>query len=312
MLACMFLAPPALAAESEGVLDRLANLFDAGEDQNVTSSHVYRAVQDLVAEIQLLRDELGVYDYPPEAELQEDRMPVHVYAKTLEVLSKVVRIQRRFGVPSEPVGQIPYEQVDSGDVLRNIQRIIDQLRGLKEQMAIQRDIEPAPFQGGKTASLVYQSLANASFQLDGLRGRPLTPDDVFLNASYVLEEMELIAAKLGVGLDLELPQVNGRKNSTDVAQQVLRATYKVINLQNQLGMDASGVPTMTLIRVTPSEVYDGTNMLLAEMARIKQHLGINVPYEEASEPRGRRPQDTYQLVLVIIKNLDRMIAANVS
>ena len=39
---------------------------------------VFRAVQDLVAEISILRDELGVSDYPPQAELQDDRSPVHV------------------------------------------------------------------------------------------------------------------------------------------------------------------------------------------------------------------------------------------
>ena len=53
-----------------------------------TPSHVFQAVQNLIAEIDILREELGVYDYPPEAELQDDRAPVHLYVKTLSFRTK--------------------------------------------------------------------------------------------------------------------------------------------------------------------------------------------------------------------------------
>ena len=290
--------PPAVAAESDL--------------RGATPSHVFQAAQDLLAEINILREELGVNDYPPEAELQEDRAPVHVYVKTLEVLTKVSGIQRRLGVPAAPIGQIPFKEVSPGDVLGNVELILDEVRKIKTQMVVEREIEPAQLVGGKTTSLVYKSLADASFLLDGLRGRQLTPDDVFRNASFVLDEMELIAAKLKVPLETVLPIVEGAKSSTDMAQQVLRAIYKVINLQTRLGMDASGVPSLTLVRVTPSEVYDATNMLLAEIARIKLHLDINVPRDDGAEPRGKKPGDVFALVLLIVRNLDLMSEVAVS
>ena len=266
----------ALAQDESGWLDTLFDWFGSptanrseSARRDATPSHVFQAVQDLIAEIDILRDELGVYDYPPEAELQDDRAPVHVYVKTLELATKISAIQRRLGVPAAPAGQVPFKEIVPGDVLANVESILEEVRKIKTQMVIERQIEPAPLAGGKTASMVYKSLADASFLLDGLRGRPLTPDDVFRNATFVLEELELIAAKLRVPLELDVPLVNEAKRPIDVAQQVLRATYKVINLQTRLGMDASGVPSLTLIRVTPSEVFDATNMLLAEMARIK-------------------------------------------
>ena len=305
---------PAFAEKDEGgMLDSIRGWLGSPsahaaepDRRGATPSHVFREVQDLISEIGILRDELGVFDYPPEAELQEDRAPVHVYAKTLEVLTKVRGIQRRFGVPVVSVGQIPFKEIVPGDVLANVQGINDELRKIKTQMVISREIEPATLVGGKTPSLVYKSLADASFMLDGLRGRALTPDDVFQNATYILDEMELIAAKLQAPLEVEAPQVEGTKNPRDVAQQVLRATYKVINLQTRLGMDASGVPHITLVRVTPSEVFDATTMLLAEMARIKFHLDINVPRDQRPEPKGKRPTDVFAIVLLIIENLDRM------
>ena len=319
LLACASAPQTVLAQQEDSWRDTISNWFSSSTQRadsgtrGATPSHVYQAVQDLLAEINVLRDELGVYDYPPEAEPQDDRAAVHVYVKSLEVLTKVSAIQRRFGVPAAPVGQIPFKQIGPADVLANVAHIVEEIRKIKSEMVITRVIEPAPLVGGKTASSVYKSLADASFLLDGLRGRPLTPDDMFRSAGYVLDEMELIAAKLRVPLNLELPEVNGAKRPVDVAQQVLRATYKVINLQTRLGMDASGVPSLTLVRVTPSEVYDATNVLLAEMARIKLHLDINVPRDDnAIEPRGMRPEDAFAAVLVIVRNLDLMSEAAMS
>ena len=309
----------AFGQEDDSWFDSIMSWFDAPAErqsepnrQSATPSHVFQAVQDLIAEINILREELGVYDYPPEAELQEDRAPVHVFVKTLEVLTKVSGIQRRLGVPAATVGQIPFKKVIPGDVLVNVESILDEVRRIKAQMVIDRQIEPAALVGGKTLSVVYKSLADASFLLDGLRGRPLTPNDVYRNASFVLDEMELIAAKLRVPLELEMPVVDGTKRSIDVAQQVLRATYKMIALQTKLGMDASGVPSLTLVRVTPSEVYDSTNMLLAEMARIKLHLDINVLRDDSPDPQGKQPSDVFAVILLIVRNLDLISEAAVS
>ena len=46
------------------------------QDRNrVTLSHVFQATQDLIAEIHVLRNAMGIVDFPPEAEPQEDRFP---------------------------------------------------------------------------------------------------------------------------------------------------------------------------------------------------------------------------------------------
>ena len=47
-------------------------------------------------------------------------------------------------------------------------------------------------------------------------------------------------------------------------------------------------------------------MLLAEMARIKLHLDIDVPRDEGPNPRGKKPTDVFALVLLIVRNLDLM------
>ena len=279
---------------------------EEGTESNVTPSHVFQATLDLLSEVEILRNEMAVADYPSEAELQEGRSPFHAYAKSIEVMGKVTRVQRKFGMSPVDPGQIPVKNITPTDVLGSVQTILEEVRRIKGQLVIETPIEPAPFAGGKTPSLVYKNLGDASFLLDGLVGRSITPNDVFGNVMHIHDDMSLIAAKLGVSLELDPPVVEGRKRPQDVAQQMLRATYKVIGLQNRLGMDSSSVPNLTLVRVTPSEVYEITNILLAEMTRIKLHLDINLPHTPREEPRNKKPTEVFAQALRLIRNLDTL------
>ena len=281
----------------------------AQEANEITPSHVYQATSDLISEIEILRDAMGVTVYPVEAEPQDDRAPIHVYAKSLEVLEKISASQKRLGMNPAPIGQIPVKTIVPKDVYKSVQNSVAEVRRIKEQLVIEDTISPAPLEGGKTPSLVYQHLGDASFLLDGLVGHPTDPNDVHTHLVYLHDEMELIATKLKVALDLEPPAVNGRKRMKEVAQQVLRATFKVINLQTRLGMDASGVPQLTLVRVSPAEVFEATNVLLAEMVRIKAHLGIDLPRVEHAPSRNKKPRDVFAQTLLLIRNLDALAKA---
>ena len=276
---------------------------------DITPSHVYQATSDLIAEIEIVRDAMGVTVYPVEAEAAEDRAPIHVYAKSLEVLEKISASQKRLGMKPAKIGQIPVKQIGAKDVYRSVQHNIAEMRRMKAQLVIEDEIVPTPLDGGMTPSDVYEHLGDASFLLDGLVGHPTDPNDVHTHLVYLHDEMELIAAKLKVALELDPPAVNGRKRMKEVAQQVLRATFKVVNLQTRLGMDASGVPQMTLVRVSPAEVFEATNILLAEMVRIKAHLGIDLPRVEHAPSRNKQPRDVFAQALLLIQNLDALAKA---
>ena len=275
----------------------------------ITPSHVYQATLDLIAEIEILREALGIFDYPAEAEPQADRSPIHVYAKSLEVMQKVAWAQRRLGILPTKVGQIPVKEITPKDVFASVESNIREIRRMKTQLVIDDEIDPAPFVGGKTPSLVFKNLGDASFLMDGLVGRPLSPSDVFTHIMHVHDEMELVAAKLKTTLELDLPIVEGRKRPTEVAQQALRSIFKLINLQTRLGMDASGVPNLTLVRVTPAELYEAANIMLAEMVRIKFHLDITLPRDERRVARNKRLRDVFAELLLVIKNLDALAKA---
>lgn len=289
--------------------EALAQQLEVPTANEVTPGQVHQAVLDMISEIWLLRDAEGVADYPPEAEHQEDRLPIHAYVKSLEVMKKVSRLQGRLDMSPDRAEGIPVRPVLPRDVLGNVRQIIDGLRAVKTRLAVSDEIQPAPLEGRMDFSMVYKALGDASFLLDGLVGAPISPSDVFANVLEIQDDLELIAAKLGANLLLEPPGVDGEKSARAVAQQVLRATYKVIGLQARLGMNESSMPILTLVRVTPSEVFESTSIILAELARIKTHLDISLPRLPRPEPRIRTLEEVFAQVLLVIENLDVLTEA---
>ena len=276
----------------------------------VSQSHVFRVTEDMQAEIEVLLAELATAHFPRPAEIIEGRAPVHVYAKSLEVIEKVIWVQRRLGLPPARMGHLPVKTVNTADVLDQVEYVLRELRSIKTRMAIAGRIEPAPMRPGSTSSMNYRNLADASLMLDGLVGRTLAPADVYRNALYILDELELVAAVLGVSLSFELAPVDQEITPADVTAQILRAIYRAINLQTRLQMEPSEVPVMTLVRVSPSESYDATNLLLAEIARIKAHLGVRSSVlDRPNLPMDQQSKDVFGLVTLIATSIDRVAAA---
>ena len=280
------------------------------QESGVTPSHVYQMAADLISEIEIVREAMGVTDYPLEAEPAEDRSPIHVYSRTLELRRKISAAQKRLGMAPAPSDQIPVRQIQPKDVIVSVQTAFAEVRRIKEQLVIEDEIEPAPFEGGKTPSLVYQVIGDASFMMDGLVGRPTDINDVYRNLAALHGDMELVAAKLKVALELDPPEAKKKKRKLkEIGQQMIRGTFKLVNLQTRLGLDASGVPQVTLVRVAPANLYEVINIMNSEMVRIKVHLGVLLPHEEPSIPRNKKPRDLFQLALLVIRNLDHLAKA---
>jgi len=274
----------------------------------VTPSHVFQKTQQIIEEIYILRDTIGLTDTPLEPDEQKSKSPIHVYTKGLELLEKVSRAERKLGMAPAEVGELPLKKITPTDVAILADSILLELGKMKQQLAIDGKAPKIKFVGGKTPSHVYTNMWRASYMMDGLTGK-LTPNDVFRNVQYIQDEMELIATNMNVELDLESTKADSRKSPKDVAQQGMLALYKIAALQRRLGMDSTGVPSFTLVRITPSDVYDITNMLLAEVLRIKIFLEIPLPRGSHPALIGKTPTDVYAEMKLVADNMNKLTKA---
>ena len=291
---------------------------DAGA---VTLAEAYRAARDLVAEIELLRRAQGIADAPAPvaappapAEPGDGRdAPIHAWLESLEVMDKAARVQRRFGMIAFESGAMPAGDLTLGDTHRNVLTVIGELRRVKRQLVIEARIEPAPPGTDSAPADLHARLAHASALLDGLVGRPVSSNDVYLHVRRVRAALAPLAARLGVSLEPDPPPGSGAaqepRASKEVAQQILIATYKVVNLQSRLGMAPSDVPGAPPGDVAPADVYESVNRLLVELARIGAHLGVETLIPGREETRRMRSADVHAQALRLIADLDRVSRA---
>ena len=284
---------------------------------DVTHSHVYRTALDIIAEIDILRDahanvrdaQAVIRERPAAPALRPDQRPIHALVKSLEVMHKIAHVQRRLGmIPVEP-GRLPTEPVGPEEVLGSVDAVIEELRRVKRQLVVSPEIEPAPFAGGKTPSLVTRRLGHASLLLDDLVGRDPTPGELYEYMSRTHEQVEVMGASLGAALEREAPAVEGPRTPVDCGQQVLRAIYKAVGLQSRLGMDASTVPDLMLHEITASGVLDAAGILLAEVVHIRAYLSVDMPVAERRQSPRKQWHDVFALALLVVANLDRLTRA---
>ena len=281
-----------------------------GDSAEVTHSDVYRATVDLIGELDILRDVQGIADErPAEPPSQPDQHPIRAFVKSLTVMNKTARVQRRLGMIPVEVRSVPVGPIAPHHVLRSVDAVLEELRRIKRQLVVTEEIEPALLAGGKTPSLVYQRLSHASLLLDALVGRPPSSNEFYMYVSQLHDQMKPLGAKLGAVLEREPPAVEGARAPVECGQQVLRAIYKAVNLQSRLGMDASTVPDLTLEQAGASDIFGAANILLAEIVRIKIHLRIDTPGAERRQASQKHWRDVFAQLLLVVANLDHLIRA---
>lgn len=316
---------PALGAEPEeaGLMSAILEFFgladsdvpaDGGQDgaypQNEAAiAEMFRLGQELILEINGLREALAAFDIPVEPEPIAGRGPPHLAVKALEVMAKIGRVQQRLGLDGIPVQPWPNGPVTDQTVLLTLDRLVSALRELRSQMEIEVRVEPLPpVEGDKTYSMVYKQLGDASFLLDGLSGEGLTSRDVFGNLAKAASLMSMVATTVDAELTSDLPSVPEQKSAAEVERQLNLAIEKAVGLQSQLGLIASTVPALSVLRVGASENHDAANILLAELLRIALHLNINTEASasEHQAPLAVSPTEVYALALLTNANLDRL------
>ena len=274
-------------------------------------AHAYRAARDLAAELHILREALGAGDPPPGAPLLADRAPVHAYVKTLEIWAKVNEVQRRRDLPAGGSTPIPSREVDAADILLNLEHILREVGTIKTGLGIERAIVPAPLEPAVTHSALHKALADASLALDGLHGGAPAPGELYRHVAAALGEAAPIGEALGVAPGASPAPADGPKRPLDVAQQLLRAASKALDVQARLHMDASRAPALRLEGAAAvQQCHDLAGLVRAELARIGWHLGIDAPVPAPPEPpAGATWDDVFALARALVARLDRLAAA---
>ena len=283
-----------------------ASTDDSGTSISITPNHVYQQAQRIVGEVQIIREAMNANEPARIPGVQTDKRPIHVYAKSLEVLEKIARTQSVLGLPPVTVGSIPLRKVTPQEVYESTLQIIDQLEQVKSRLNITQQAPTPSLQSGLTPSDVYEKIWLASNLMDAVAGQ-VSPNLVYRNTQYVLAEIDQVAARMNILLKQQAPAPLAGVGPKRVNLEGFMNLHRLANLERKLGVTPLRVANFPSGNITPADVFDTTNTMLAELARIKHFLGIEQSYKPIAPPTGKKPPDVHANMRLIATSLQQLI-----
>ena len=274
--------------------------------QTITPSHVHQQARLLVAEVRVLRSALTADTPARDPGLQTKKSPLHVYSKSLELLEKISRTQTKLGMPPVEVGALPeVKKVTPTQVYESMQRILSELRRIKKEKGIETTVSMPEFEPGKLPSDVYEEVWRASYLMDSLAGS-IDPSSVYRNAQLLLQELAVVANATGATLPQDKPELDSRARPEDANIEAFKNLYRVAAVQRRFNMPPIHVPDFPEGDISPSDVYDTTNMLRAELHRIRLHLDVPLTPANLATQKGKKPMHVLQSLALLGKQLENL------
>lgn len=249
-----------------------------------TPSHVYQAADNVAQNIISIREQQGITTEARKPGVQIAKTPIHAYTKALEVFEKVIRFKESKGWPAPSLPALPVKKVAPADVLALVQQVASELADINQRTGV--NFAPvAPFVDGKTPSDVYEKLWQSSYLLDDLAGA-ISPTFVHRNTKRIEQALQEIAQKMNKSVQVSAPEKPTGKKPMDANLEGFKVLYQLVKLEKQLGLPPLRVSTFPSGDISPSDVYDTTNNIIAELIRINVELGLtNIPEANLSNEK---------------------------
>ncbi|WP_220495756.1 hypothetical protein [Oceanospirillum sediminis] len=231
------------------------------------------------------------------------KQPRHVYQKALEVLGKINRLRVIKGLGPVATPHYPVRLITPDEVYGLVKHVRNELHLLipedqrknRTTPVIHKNIVPGD---------VYSSLQWASLRIDPLLGvRGYTPNEVYQLAEYIVEQIRFLRLSQNLAEIRKKPAKTSGKHPNHALKAAIDLQQKVFQAQINLWMPLPEKPPEIPHRViSPTDVYDALQVILAELQRMKYRLGVNreIPYPALKT--NKTPDDVIQL-LVYASNL---------
>ncbi len=272
---------------------------------NKTPSDVYQVTEQIVLEVQVLREHLEASDTPRIPDLQTYKTPIHVFSKSLEVLKKIAVIQQSNGLKSLPEQQIPTKKITSSDVYVQAELVLQQVLNIQAAKNISGSGVAAQLVSEKSSSHAYENLWKASFMLDEL-AKKIKVTDVYNNMQEAAARINIIAKHLKINVSSERPKADKRTKSTQVLLQSYINLHKMVMLEKKLGLKPFRVPSFPKGKLTSSDAYDSVSMLIAEMSRVNTHLNIKNNTSVIVKADRKRRHDVLATMLMVEQSINAL------
>ncbi len=263
-----------------------------------TPSDVYQVAYEINQQLLLYKKQRGIRIKPKEVIRVNNRLPKHVFQKTLHCIEKINRHREQIGLGRSAVQEHPLREITPTEVYDLSVRLLSEIKLIARHTGItgQNNIPLPPMFTSKTPTDVYEMMSRNANLLDTIIGESVySPNDVYEQALLIIAEIKLLRDHLGWTSNVSEPKIVYGKAPRDVmgvAHEILRIIGKI---QKRAGMqNIASAPDFTGEKITPNEVFNEVGIILAELISLKVKFNLLKHIDIHYKATGKSPSHVFQ------------------
>lgn len=288
--------------------------FHAAADEEITPAHVYQAVEQLSANIDLIREVMGRPETTTDPWVVIDAQPRHVFYQALTLLRKANRLAEELGAAGRVAPPtLLEEEIVPANVLGIVHLAHAQIDAVRGELGMTYGAEARDLDTDMEPRDVMREIVQASRQLNFLLDRQFKPEDVYgrleLAATYVAGALTEHESEPAYG---RLPPFESGKVPADVYRRVLECLELATVVGENHGISMLKLNLRRELRrrdIAPADVYDLATTLLSELAYLTLVLDArDVEGPPIERPSHIFPSHVYRLAGMLQDELARLEA----
>lgn len=270
---------------------------------DIKPAHCYARARRLLADVTLIRDEVGRSDDTRQLPEVAGAQPRECFFEAIACWRKAERLATELGVDvARTTPPAPgMRDVKPGHVLGMLDSIVAMVDGVKTRLGIKESASEPAIEADRQPSDVLLTIIRINRELSRCLERPFTPADVYQTVALA------VSYATALGAPTDTAAFERRKKPQDCYEQLsscLALAASIVDKRGQSAVLARGTPADVL----PGDVYDLANLVLGELAYLHA-LTPNAPAVHAFEPSAtghRLPSHVHQLARTLEKQLSSM------
>lgn len=270
---------------------------NAAERSAKNPGNTYPLTDTLIDQIKELRKINGIVEPWDSVPAQSGKEPRHVLRKAIEILEKInrLRILKKLGPITIP--PFPIRQITPDEVYLTVDRLIREINLLlppAQQHLPKKDSTIV----ARSADDIYQKLWEISLALDPLIDvRGVTENDIYIQTEHILALVNFLRTSQKQFHEVPMPTRTSGKYPNHELKAAHGLLEKIAKAQWNLWLTPTEVPTWKSHVVSPIEVHDALQNIIAELHYIQYRLGLERYFIQPASPKENKVSDD------IIQNL---------
>jgi hypothetical protein len=231
--------------------------------------------------------------------------PRDVWQKTYEIMIKINILRSRFGLENiEPVNISPVTFLNPDMVYGQTQRILTELSIFKMREYIVSPVFKKQEFKDKVPLDVFNALYHVSVLLDELNGAQISLSFSYGETLRINDDITSVLQYLNIE-DNTIPQIkNPSATPTDILNNSILLLEKIKQLQILAGIAVVDFSQFKKAEAKERDVFEISEMVLAELQTIKAYLGIKTITPAAIQYEGKTAAEVNQLVSWNLRKLN--------